>query len=132
MSERRFTDDPGIPDSEVLFRALRLSWIVPGDNGRMRVSSGAFKNEEMSVLVDSVLKAAGRTEQDALAAVPGDALCSITAGLARELGQGVIYDAEPPNDPTHGLVLGKKTQSVANRFARAAVWVIPPEPPLAP
>lgn len=128
MSERKFTNDPDIANSEVLFRGLRSDWIVPGNHGRMRIASAAFKNEEMSVLIESVLRAGGRTEQNALDACPGDSLCSITAGLARELGQGVVHEADPPNDPAHGLVIGKKSKTIANRFAREAVWVIPAEP----
>ncbi|MFN0171445.1 MAG: hypothetical protein ACKV22_33940 [Bryobacteraceae bacterium] len=129
MSERKCTDDPNIASDEILFRGLRPDWIVPGNHGRMRIASAAFKNHDMSVLIDSVLRSDGRTANDALNACPGDSLCSITAGLARELGQGVVHDADPPNDSAHGLVIGKKTMAVANRFARDAVWVIPPEAP---
>jgi hypothetical protein len=129
MSERKVTNDPEIADSEVLFRGLRDDWIVPGNHDRMRIASAAFKNEEMSVLIESVLRADGRTERDALQVCPGDALCSITASLARQPGQGVVHDADPPNDPAHGLVIGKNTSAVANRFAREATWVIPAAPP---
>ena len=58
---------------------------------------------------------------------PGETAVAITAGLARELGQIVCKDTEPPNDPAHGLVIGKKTGSIANRFAREAKWIIPAE-----
>jgi hypothetical protein len=129
MPPREFTDDPDIANGEVLFRGLRPDWIVPGNHGRMRIASAAFKNDEMSVLIEFVLRAGGRTARDALEACPGGFLCSITAGLARDLGQGVVHDAGPPNDPAHGLVIGKKTKAIANRFARGAVWVIPAEPP---
>jgi hypothetical protein len=130
MSERKWTDDPNIASGEILFRGLQPAWIVPGSDGRMRIASAAFKNHEMSVLIDSVLRSDGRTANDALNACPGDSLCSITAGLARDLGQGVVHDAEPPADPAHGLVIGKKTKAVANRFAREAIWVIPSEAPV--
>jgi hypothetical protein len=90
----------------------------------------AFKHEELSILFYSLLQNQGRTVQDALSGYSDNSLCSITAGLARELGQLVVYDVEPPNDPAHGLVVGKKTKAVANRFAREALWVIPTEPPL--
>ena len=123
-------NDPGIADSEVLLRRLQPDWIVPGDRERMRISSAAFKHEELSVLFESLLKRQGRPVEDALRGHPNDSLCSITAGLARKLGQRVVHDTEPPNDPAHGLVLGKKTKSAANRFAREARWVIPQEAPL--
>ena len=84
MPDRQITDDPSIAASEVLFRGLQRDWIVPGNHGRMRIASAAFKNEELSVLIWSLLRAEGRTERDALAACPGESLCSLTAGLARE------------------------------------------------
>jgi hypothetical protein len=130
MSEKSSTNEAGIADDEVLLRRLQPDWIVPGNHGRMRIASAAFKHEEMSILFYSVLQNQGRTVQDALSGHPDNSLCSITTGLARELCQRVVYDVEPPNDPAHGLVVGKKTKAVANRFAREALWVIPTEPPL--
>jgi hypothetical protein len=130
MPERPFTNDPSIANHEVLLRRLQPDWIVPGNHGRMRIASAAFKHQEMSIIFYTVLQNQGRSLQDALSGRSDNSLCSITAGLARDLGQGVVYDVDPPNDPAHGLVIGKKTQGVANRFAREATWVIPPEPPL--
>ena len=130
MSERPFTNDPGIANHEVLLRRLQPDWIVPGNHGRMRIASAAFKHQEMSIFFYTLLRSQGRSIQEALSGHSDNSLCSITAGLARDLGQGVVYDVDPPNDPAHGLVVGKKTQGVANRFAREATWVIPSEPPL--
>ena len=96
----------------------------------MKISSAAFKHDELSVQIESLLRQQGRPVEDALKGYPDNSLCSITAGLARELGQGVVYDTEPPNHRAHGLVLGQKTKSVANRFAREAKWVVPSEAPL--
>ena len=63
-----------------------------------------------------------------LLGLEGFALASITAGLARECGQGVSRD--PTDDePAHALVFGKKTGSVRGRFAKECRWVIEPEPP---
>jgi len=121
-------DDPSIADGEVLLRRLQPDWIVPGHQGRMRIASAAFKHEELSILFLSLLQRQHRPIEDALSGHPDNSLCSITAGLARELGQGVAYDADPPNDPAYGPVLGK-TKSVANRFSREAAWVVPSEPP---
>lgn len=123
-------NDASILDSEVLLRRLPPDWVVAGDQGRMKISSAAFKHDELSVQIESLLRQQGRPVEDALKGYPDNSLCSITAGLARELGQGVVYDTEPPNDRAHGLVLGKKTKSVANRFAREAKWVVPSEAPL--
>jgi hypothetical protein len=129
MLEQRIRDDPSIADDEILLRRVQPFWIVPGNHGRMRIASAAFKHQEMSVVIRTLLLKQGRTDADVIAAHPQDVLCAFTAGLARELGQGVIYDTAPPHDPAHGLVVGKKTQAAANRFAREAAWVIPPEAP---
>lgn len=132
MPDHHVADDPAILDDELLLRRLRPDWIVPGERGRMRIASAAFKHEELSVLFRSLLRQQRRSDGDVLRNYPDDSLCSFTAGLARSLGQRVVYDTEPPNDPAHGLVIGKKRQSVANRLAREASWVIPPEPPVLP
>jgi hypothetical protein len=129
MSERSPTNDPSIANDEVLLRRLQPDWIVPGDHGRMRIASAAFKHEEMSIVFRTLLESQRRFVQDALSGHLDNSLCSITAGLARDLAQGVVYDVAPPNDPAHGLVVGKKTKAVANRFAREAAWVIPSAPP---
>ena len=129
MSEKPSTNEPSIAEDEVLLRRLQPDWIVPGNHGRMRIASAAFKHEEMSIVFRTLLQSQGRFVQDALSGHADNSLCSITAGLARDLAQGVIYDVNPPNDPAHGLVVGKKTKAVANRFAREAVWVIPSAPP---
>jgi hypothetical protein len=130
MSDKSSTNEPSIADDEALLRRLQRDWIVPGNHGRMRIASAAFKHEELSILFYSLLQNQGRTVQDALSGYSDNSLCSIAAGLARELGQRVVYDVEPPNYPAHGLVVGKKTKAVANRFAREALWVIPTEPSL--
>jgi hypothetical protein len=129
MADLPYANDPSIANNEVLLRRLQPDWIVPGDHGRMRIASAAFKHEELSILFYTLLQSQGRPVNDALGGHSDNSLCSITAGLARDLGQRVVYDLEPPNDPAHGLVVGKKTQARANRFAREAVWVIPSAAP---
>jgi len=129
MADLPFTNDPSIADNEVLLRRLQPDWIVPGGYGRMRIASAAFKHEQLSILLYSLLRSQGRPVPDALVGHSDTSLCLITAGLSRDLGQGVVYDVDPPNDSAHGLVVGKKKGAVANRFAREAVWVIPSEAP---
>ena len=113
MADRPFTDDPSIARNEVLLRRVQPDWIVPGNHGRMRIASAAFKHEEMSILFYALLRSQCRPAEDALSGHSDNVLCSITAGLARDLGQGVAYDVDPPNDPAHGLVFGKKTKAVS-------------------
>jgi hypothetical protein len=108
MSERPFTNDPSIANGEVLLRRLQPDWIVPGNHGLMRIASAAFKHQELSILFYTLLRSQGRPVQDALSGRRDNSLCSITAGLARDLGQGVVYDLDPPNDPCHGLIVGRR------------------------
>lgn len=123
-------NDPSIGDAEVLLRRVPPDWIVPGDAGRMRIASAAFKDPELSIFFKSLLVKQGRQVGEVLSGHPDSSLCSIVAQLVRSLGQGVVYDTAPPHDAAHGLVVGKKTKSIANKFARAATWVIPSEAPL--
>jgi hypothetical protein len=63
-----------------------------------------------------------------LAGTEGFALAAVTAGLARECGQGIARDPLP-DQPAHALVFaqrGTKTKSVMRRLAKAARWVIEP------
>ena len=39
----------------------------------------------------------------------------------------MVHSKGRSNEPAHAEVFGKKTDSVRKRFARAAVWVIPPD-----
>lgn len=79
----------------------------------------------MSVLLADIVERDGRSAADALAGHEGFALAAITAGLARQCDQGVARDPLP-EEPAHGVVVGKKTDSVRKRFAKGAEWVIPP------
>lgn len=78
----------------------------------------------MSVVVEEVARAAGKTETDALAGFAHFALASVTAGLAREQKQGVAL--EPTDFPGHAVVFGNKPKSVSRAFAKAAKWVVAP------
>jgi hypothetical protein len=68
----------------------------------------------------------GRPPEDSLTRYPGEYLTSIIAGNVREYGHPIIKDNGPPNDPAHGLVLGKKTGKFANAMVRAHQWIVPP------
>lgn len=132
MPERQFEDDPTIVDDDVLFRRIPPVWLTPGEGGRKRISSAAYKDFELSILVEALMTAARRPPNDALHDYPDACLVSIMAGFARQHGQKVLKDNAPPHDPAHGLVVGKKTGSVSKAFARASRWVIPTEaPPIA-
>jgi hypothetical protein len=79
----------------------------------------------MSVFLGDSVISRGDQPDVILEGHEGYHLASITAGLARDCRQGVVSD---PNDEeeSHALVFGKKSGSVKNRFAREAVWIVPP------
>jgi hypothetical protein len=55
-----------------------------------------------------------RPPDDALAQFVGHYLTSIVAGNVRQFGLPIVKDVDPPNDPAHGLVLGRKSSAFAN------------------
>jgi len=79
----------------------------------------------MSVVLANLVKRDDRGPRDALGGHEDFALAAITAGLARRCEQGVAREPRP-DEPAHGVVFGKKTDSVRKKFARQAEWVIPP------
>ena len=52
-------------------------------------------------------------------------LAAITAELARRCSQVVVRDPTP-DQPSHALVIGRKTNSIRTQLGRGAVWVIRP------
>ena len=129
MPEREFEDDQSIPNEAALFRRIPPYWLTPDECGRKRVSSAAYRHFELSILIELLMREAGRPPEEALTGYVDHCLVSITAGLARKLHQKVVKESSPPNDPAHGLVVGKKTDSIASRLARESKWVVPAEPP---
>lgn len=121
-------DDASIADAEDLWRRVHPRQVVPDDNlGRVRPSSAAFKDYELSCL-----RAREDTPERALAAIAADglswgkkgfSLAALAAGLARRLKQAVCRDPTP-EDPAHVLVVGKKKSGrVSGTFAEEARWV---------
>ena len=125
-------DDPTIPDQAELWRRIPPWHFVRDENlGRVRPSSAAFDNHPngspMSILLAEEVTAAGRGPDTALSGHERFALASITAGLARDCGQGIAR--EPlPDEPAHGVVFGEKTKRTKKRLATGAQWVVPPPP----
>jgi hypothetical protein len=127
MSE--IEDDPSIADGTDLWRRIHPEWIVQDESGRIRPSSQAFTNDPrgdpMSVYLEPQVRGTGRTAKDILEPYPGYSLASITAGLARANKQGVKPDPLP-EEPAHGVVVGRKTGAVRRAFAKGASWVVAP------
>jgi hypothetical protein len=95
--------------------------------GRARVSSGAFRDEELSIVIKSTLLQTGRQPSDLVKNYPNYALVAITAGKARALNQRVARDPEP-EEPAHGVVVGRK-RKCASELANDAEWIEPPQAP---
>lgn len=134
MPGHDFPDDPDIPDDTLLLRRIvthKPGWVAKdGATGALRPSSGAFEDHPngtpMSVVLENKLREAGRPLEDALSGHDGFALAAITAGQARALGLRVAVDPQD-DEPAHGIVIGKKTQGIKRKLARAAQWIVPPD-----
>lgn len=124
-------DDVTIPNQERLFRRIHLTQIVRDeDTGLARVSSGAFRDKELSINIESVLHGSGETPDACLRNHQAHKLVSFTAGRARELQQLICADPEPPDNLSHGLVCGSKSSRRINEGLRdSAEWVIPNQAP---
>lgn len=120
----KWQDDRSILGTELLLRRISKSWVKLDSSGRLRITSAAFKHVEMSVYLSSALKASGRTPKEISAQFGEVGLASITAALARSLGQVVARDATD-EEPAHGIVYGPKPlATVARRFRTEAQWVV--------
>ncbi len=124
-----YKDDPTIKDDAILWRNIPPRHFVHDDKGGIRASSAAFQNDKdgspMSVSLAEVVLRRGGTPENLVRSLPGFALASIIAALARRCDQGIARD-EKPDNPAHALVFGRKTKAVQRRLAKGARWVIPP------
>jgi hypothetical protein len=123
-----FNDDPTIADDERLFPRIHPQQLVPDElqAGKLRVSSGAFRDEELSIIIESTLRQTGRLPLDLLRGHPTYSLVAITAAKARVQGQKVARDPVP-EEPAHGVVFGKK-RKCASTLATDVEWIVPPSP----
>jgi hypothetical protein len=133
MADAGYADDITIPNEAELWRRVSPRHFVNDENlGIVRPSSAAFDDHPngspMSVYLAEVLIQMGRGPDTVLVGHNNFALAAITAGLARECGQGVARDPLP-EEPPHALVFGQKTKPVSRKFALGSRWVVlPPQP----
>lgn len=82
----------------------------------------------MSVDLGSELEARSLDPTVLLDGYADNALIALPAHVARQANQALVRD---PTDaePWHGLVVGKKTEGVQRRLARASSWIVPPQDP---
>jgi hypothetical protein len=130
MCQAARQDDLAITADERLFRRVHLSQIVKDDDtGNTRISTGAFKDKELSVNIESVLIRNGESADACLRQHQLHKLVSITAGQARQLQQIVCPDPLP-DDASHGLVCGSKNNRRIHEGLRdSAAWIIPAKAP---
>jgi hypothetical protein len=120
-------DDQSIGNDTRLFRRLHPTQIVWDDNqGRLRPTSNAFKDPSMSVALGDEMESLGLDPEWVLRGDPQHHLAWISAQLAREHHQAVWRDelVDHPkygDDPTHGIVEGRKKGARASAFAKRAV-----------
>ena len=126
MAEDARADDTTIPNTDRLFRRVRENQLVKLDDGSRRPSSAVFKDATMSVNIESLMIEQGRPPEDTLTGYPGEYLTCIIAGDVRAHGLRIVKQTEPPHDPAHGLVLGKKKGSFANAMVRSHQWIVSP------
>ena len=121
-----FENDPSIPNHERLFRRIPRTWVDWDEHGNAAISSAAFKDEELSINLESTMARDGRPPEDAIRSYPGYGLAAITAAHARSLQQAVARDPLL-EEPAHGVVYGqKKRGGIGGRLRDGAVWVVTP------
>lgn len=124
----RYEDDPSIPGGERLFRRIPQTWVNWDEEGNAAISSAAFKDEELSINLESIMVRDSRPPEDAIRNYPGYGLAAITAAHARSLNQLVARDPLP-DEPAHGVVFGqKKKGGIGGKLRDGAEWVVKPAP----
>jgi hypothetical protein len=126
MPDRIFLDDSSIPGQERLFRRVPRNWVDWDDDGNPTISSAAFKDEALSVYLESVMMQNGRQPEDSIRNYPGYGLAALTAAHARSLNQAVARDPLP-EEPAHGVVYGpKKRGGIGGALRDGALWIVIP------
>lgn len=130
MCQVAYQDDPTITNEDRLFRRVHLTQVVRDDDtGLARVSSGAFRDKELSVNIESILVNEGKSPAACLHGYLVHQLVSVTAGEARQYSQTVCRDPLP-NDLSHGLIAGSKNnRRILEGLRDSAKWIVPAEAP---
>lgn len=126
-------DDPTIGDADRLLRRIFPGWYVPDQKtSGMRLSSAAFDDQSdgspMSVHLGSVLVDLGLSDDSVLQGHAGYGLAEVSARLVRDNSQ-VIKRKPERLWPAHAEVIGRKTDAIRRRLAKAANLLIPPRGP---
>jgi hypothetical protein len=117
-------DDAPVPEDMSLYRRVHPTEIVWNDNdGCLRPGSGVFKDHEMSVHLDDVLRDEEREPESVLDGKPQHSLVSLTVGFVASEEQ-TVRRTPKPDDASHGDVCGNKSRGRRKKFARAAQFVV--------
>lgn len=122
------SDDRSIADATDLFRRVHPDQVVWDENeSRLRPTSAAFRDTEMSVHLGDMLAVDGTSPATVLDRLPWHQLAAFDAGFARDEEQ-MLVRSPTPEDSSHGDVIGTKTRARGNRFAKRCRWeVLRPE-----
>lgn len=116
-------DDGSIADGWTLLRRIHPDQIVPDKRtGELRVSSAAFRDPEMSVDVEELLKKVSLDWHFSLKDHAGYSLMKFLAAVPRSHGLRVIHSPLSGNS-AHAEVKGQKSTSIARALSNAAEWV---------
>jgi hypothetical protein len=117
-------DNAPVPEDMSLYRRVHPSEIVWSDNdGCLRPGSGVFKDYEMSVHLDDVLRDEEREPESVLEGKPQYSLVSLTAAFVKGEEQ-TVRRTPKTDDASHGDVCGNKSRGRRKKFARAAQFVV--------
>jgi hypothetical protein len=115
-----------IPDDCNLLRRINPVHIVPDANtGRRRLSSGAFRDRQMSVDAECLLAADGLDWRFTMNGHGNCFLVRFTAGFARQQQQLVEHKPLVDN-PYHTEITGRKSAPICNAFRDVVTWVVAP------
>lgn len=128
-------DHPDIADADGVIRRVSEQWVVPGRDGRLRLSSMAFKASSgpkagMSVDLLALIVAAGIDPVIYVTTPRWIGSVVFSAGDLRAEGFSVGFDPieeEPPDqpgNPFHGEVWGVFSKAKQRRLAQIACWYV--------
>jgi hypothetical protein len=118
--------DAPVPDDVSLFRRVHPVHLLWDENLECsRLSTGLFRDPNMSVDLGDKLAELEIEPSSLISAHPDHALVAFLAGAAREQNQDVVREPTE-TQPTHGLVVGKKTGARQRALARASASIVSP------
>jgi hypothetical protein len=122
-------DDSSVPDELRLYRRIKPEVHMVRDENLdcCRVTSGAFGQGSLSVILHDTLVESGRLPAEVVSEEE-PYLVSLTAAQARAAGQGVC---RLPNedDCAHGEIIGSRgSRSAKKKLVQAVIWEVCPEP----